>query len=686
MKKLILMSWLLTLAILPNVLHAQIPTNGMVAKYLFSGNANDESGNNINGMVFGPTLTLDRCSNPNSAYHFNGDYQYISLPPEKFLLNEYTYAAWIKVSSFPQSWDDGWMIFSPGSSNSGMCQGFSIHTLGEICGISYNIGNNPHGSWAVTPPIETEKWFHVAYTRSFSVLKVYINGVLMPYRHTDIYSPYPNNQMANYGDPDYTALIGCRSNFKSDDYFNGDIDDLYIYNRPLSNEEVLELYKSDCDAGTIKGIQQVCAGQENVSYSYPALPGYTNFVWEYSGKNVELTSETNRIVINFSDTATSGTISLVATGNGMDTITSQFSVAVEKLPGEAGQIFGDSVICIPRSGVEFQINPVPFATSYNWNYTGNGVQISETSNTISMDLFADATDGRLTVSGINSCGQGAISPELLIIANALPSSAGPISGESEFCFPQNDVKFEISPIPYATSYDWIYTGIGAHISGNNNEILMDFLENATDGRLTVAGINSCGQGITSPVMMIHAIVPPLSAGPIHGANEACLNSGNNLFSISEINSADTYVWEYSGEGATIVANSENAELYFFNNATSGNLTVYATNKCGVGSTSEEFPIIVKSCDEHPDTLNIPNAFSPNGDGINDLFVIRGLSSQSQLLIFDRSGKKQYESDDYQNNWNGKDSEGKIMESGTYWYVLVVSGIQNEYKGFVYLKK
>ena len=221
-----------------------------------------------------------------------------------------------------------------------MCQGFSIHTLGEICGISYNIGNNPHGSWAVTPPIETGKWFHVAYTRSFSVLKVYINGVLMPYRHTDIYSPYPNNQMANYGDPDYTALIGCRSNFKSDDYFNGDIDDLYIYNRPLSNEEVLELYKSDCDAGTIKGIQQVCAGQENVSYSYPALPGYTNFVWEYSGENIELTSETNNMVINFSDTATSGTISLVATGNGMDTITSQFLLQWKNYPGRPDKFSG----------------------------------------------------------------------------------------------------------------------------------------------------------------------------------------------------------------------------------------------------------------------------------------------------------------------------------------------------------
>jgi hypothetical protein len=38
-----------------------------------------------------------------------------------------------------------------------------------------------------------------------------------------------------------------------------------------------------------------------------------------------------------------------------------------------------------------------------------------------------------------------------------------------------------------------------------------------------------------------------------------------------------------------------------------------------------------------------------------------------------------------NDWNGKDSEGKAMPSDTYWYVLIVPGIQNEFKGFVYLK-
>ena len=85
-------------------------------------------------------------------------------------------------------------------------------------------------------------------------------------------------------------------------------------------------------------------------------------------------------------------------------------------------------------------------------------------------------------------------------------------------------------------------------------------------------------------------------------------------------------------------------------------------------------------------LNIPNAFSPNGDGINDVFVIRGIYDHSTLIIFDRLGKTVYQSDDYQNDWNGTGPDGGLLKSDTYWYVLRMPGIVNDFKGFVYLKK
>jgi len=50
-----------------------------VAYYPFTGNANDASGNGYDGMVFGPQLTADRFGNPQSAYEFDGDDDWIDL-------------------------------------------------------------------------------------------------------------------------------------------------------------------------------------------------------------------------------------------------------------------------------------------------------------------------------------------------------------------------------------------------------------------------------------------------------------------------------------------------------------------------------------------------------------------------------------------------------------------------------
>ena len=50
---------------------------GLVAHYPFNGNANDESGNGNNGIVYGATLTVDRFGNTNKAYDFNGSTTYI---------------------------------------------------------------------------------------------------------------------------------------------------------------------------------------------------------------------------------------------------------------------------------------------------------------------------------------------------------------------------------------------------------------------------------------------------------------------------------------------------------------------------------------------------------------------------------------------------------------------------------
>lgn len=96
-----------------------------------------------------------------------------------------------------------------------------------------------------------------------------------------------------------------------------------------------------------------------------------------------------------------------------------------------------------------------------------------------------------------------------------------------------------------------------------------------------------------------------------------------------------------------------------------------------------------SVDVLPVDLFIPNVITPNGDGINDYFVISAKGSNkpindfyesSNLIIFNRWGKIVYRSKNYQNNWGG----GHLPD-GTYFYVLKCKGYKDKsvvYKGSV----
>jgi gliding motility-associated-like protein len=69
-------------------------------------------------------------------------------------------------------------------------------------------------------------------------------------------------------------------------------------------------------------------------------------------------------------------------------------------------------------------------------------------------------------------------------------------------------------------------------------------------------------------------------------------------------------------------------------------------------------------------LTVPNAFTPNGDGINDQWNIVGLSAYQQAVvdIFDRNGQKVYHSIGYGIPWDGT-YKGKEVPFGVYYYVI-----------------
>ncbi len=90
-------------------------------------------------------------------------------------------------------------------------------------------------------------------------------------------------------------------------------------------------------------------------------------------------------------------------------------------------------------------------------------------------------------------------------------------------------------------------------------------------------------------------------------------------------------------------------------------------------------------------LKIPNAFSPNGDGINDVFTIRykGVPLQMEVIIFDRYGKLIYKTTDFNKPWNGNSNSNKPMPAGTYYWIVKgkdILGISRVQQGSVTLLK
>jgi gliding motility-associated-like protein/uncharacterized repeat protein (TIGR01451 family) len=102
---------------------------------------------------------------------------------------------------------------------------------------------------------------------------------------------------------------------------------------------------------------------------------------------------------------------------------------------------------------------------------------------------------------------------------------------------------------------------------------------------------------------------------------------------------------------------------------------------------------VSTIETFPTDFFIPEGFSPNGDDINDLFVIRGVFNypSNTFTIYNRWGSEVFQATPYQNTWSGKSTKGlKIggddLPMGTYFYILDLGDGSPIYKGTIYLSK
>jgi hypothetical protein len=212
-------------------------SSGLVASYPFSGNlTNDASGNGNNGTaVGGVSLTTDRFGNPNSALQCDGATGYIRVPTALSTANPFTWSVWFQPG-FTATNVGGSLLNQGGNpGQAGVSPAIYVNDAGS--GHAGTIEFFYYSSGAVYLPSQTiaqwntNAWYHVAITSDGSGNRcIYVNGVC---ENTDTDQQFGQSQ-PNF----YIGADAAYSNL----FFLGNIDDVLIYDRALSTQEIEQLY------------------------------------------------------------------------------------------------------------------------------------------------------------------------------------------------------------------------------------------------------------------------------------------------------------------------------------------------------------------------------------------------------------------------------------------------------------
>ena len=405
--------------------------------------------------------------------------------------------------------------------------------------------------------------------------------------------------------------------------------------------------------------------QDTVTFTGTAGSNAT-YNWNFGGATVVSGTGTGPYVLQYA-TPGNQTITLTVTENGCSSAQATNTVVADAFSHPSFTATPNAVCSGDTIQVTFTGTAATGATPV-WNW-GGGTVVSGSGLGPYAVKYTTAGSIQLVINN-NTCSDTtsvqniAITP--LPVASFTPSA-------TQACTPAT-ISFT-NTSQNATTYSWTF---GDATTATDQTPAPHLYTNSGSYSVVLRATNGNCSATSAP-QTIRVIDPPVAdfiSTPDVTATPLQISQAQFSFTNTSTG-ATTYKWTFGDADSSTAANP----LHRYTTAGSFTVTLTAYNSLGCSDTASKTPYIII-----PDSsLRIPNAFSPNSDGINDRWMIPGLLGYptARVEIFDRYGQLVFTSTGYNTPWDGR-RNGKDVPIGTYYYVIRTS-LRN-YSGWVFIMR
>ncbi|MFT3981305.1 MAG: PKD domain-containing protein [Ferruginibacter sp.] len=406
----------------------------------------------------------------------------------------------------------------------------------------------------------------------------------------------------------------------------------------------------------------------------PAGVTLANTVWDFGDGTAAETHPAGGTVSHLYNVYGTYTVTMYnLSSTGCRSAASTQQVVVNPLP--APDFSFPASVCLPNASVTFTnessiVNGTENTFTYLWNFGDPGSGTSNTATALNpTHIYTGA--GPYNVGLQVTTGAGCVH-DTSIALNTI--------------HPQPDADFTINKAAICINDNVSFTDRSTGADGSISTWHWNFDDGNTDGtqnpthtytsantyNVSLYIVNSFGCNSDTAIKQFKVYnVPVVNAGP----DLFVLEGGNTVITPVYTGEDNIYLWSPSNYlSSTSVANPITTPLADIT------YTITVSNPGGCSVSDQVAVKVLKA-------PNIPNTFSPNGDGINERWVIQYLDTypNCRVMVFTRAGQKVFESRGYRTPWDGT-MNGKSLPLDTYYYIIEPENGRKPITGYVTIVK